>query len=103
MPTTNPLLRAGRRVGVGLGPGVKVGGIGTTRVLVGVGGRGVQVGGRVGVLEIVGLDTTALGRAGVGSPFTPQPCNELKLSRTVRMINKRRAIPILPVGLRPSR
>jgi hypothetical protein len=93
------LLRGGRRVGVGLGPGVKVGGIGITRVLVGVGGRGVQVAGTVGVMDTVGLATTALGGAGVGSSRTPQPGVAPKPSSAARMINKRRAIPILPVWI----
>ncbi len=55
MPTTRALVRAGNRVGVGLGPGVKVGAMGITRVLVGFGGGGVQVGGKVGLAYLVGL------------------------------------------------
>jgi len=103
MPTTKPLVRTGRRVGVGLGPGVKVGGMGITRVLVGVGGRGVQVDGRVGVTWIVGLDTTAGGRAVAGSPLAPHPGKKPKLSNTAKVINSRRVIAILAVGQRSGK
>ena len=73
MPITSHLVRAGSRVGVGLGPGVNVGGIGTTRVLVGVGGGDVHVGGRVGVAYVVGVGVVAVSCRGVATPFAAQP------------------------------
>jgi hypothetical protein len=73
---------------VGLGPGVKVGGMGITRVLVGVGGRGVQVGGLVGVAWVVGLAIAAGKGVDDGFSVVLQAGVKPKLENMARTTNR---------------